>query len=125
MKITTIIIRLLFGSLLLFGSVPYFLNLFPQPVLTGSMKTFVDGINASVYLMPLIKAIELICGISFMVNRFIPLATIIIFPIAINILCVHIFLAPEGLPIAIFILLSNLFLAFRNKEHYKGLCIIK
>ncbi len=71
MKITRIIIRLLLGSLLLFASVPYFLNLFPQPELTSSMKTFNDGIYASVYLMPLIKAIELICGILFLANRFI------------------------------------------------------
>lgn len=125
MRTTIFIIRLLFGSLLLFGSVSYFFHLFPQPELSGSMKIFNDGINASVYLMPLIKATELICGISFIVNRFIPLTTILIFPITINILGVHLFIAPEGLPIAIFILLSNLFLAFSYKEIYKCLLVSK
>jgi putative oxidoreductase len=125
MKTATIIIRILLGALLLFGSIPYFLNLFPQPELTGNMKTFSDGLNAAVYLMPLVKAVELICGIAFITNRFIPLATIIIFPIAINILCVNIFLVTEGLPVAIFILVANLFLAYRNREQYKIILLAK
>ena len=125
MKVTTIIIRILFGSLLLFSSIAYFLNLFPQPQLIGGMKTFSDGIEAAKYLMPLVKAIELICGLAFVFNRFLPLATILIFPISLNILGVHIFLASEGLPVAIFILVANVFLAFRNKEYYKSLFIVK
>lgn len=125
MKVTTVVIRILFGALFLFSSIAYFLNLFPQPEVTGGMKIFNEGINASTYLMPLVKAIELICGIAFIVNRFIPLATILIFPISVNILGVHIFLAPEGLPVAIFILAANLFFAFRYKELYKSLFIVK
>jgi|SRR5688572_1544039 len=125
MKITTIIIRVLFGALLLFGSVPYFLNLFPQPELTGNMKTFNEGLYAAGYLMPFIKGVELVCGIAFLTNRFIPLATILIFPVVINIFLVHVFLAPEGLPVALFVLSANLFLAFRNKEHYRGFLAIK
>lgn len=119
MKVTTIVIRILLGALLLFSSIAYFLNLFPPPELTGEMKTFNDGINASIYLMPLVKAIELICGLAFIINRFVPFASILIFPISLNILGVHIFLAPEGLPVAIFILAANLFLIFRCKEYYK------
>lgn len=121
MKVTTIVIRFLLGALLLFSSIAYFLNLFPQPELTGGMKTFNNGINASTYLMPIIKAIELICGLAFVLNRYVPLTSIIIFPISINILGVHVFLAPEGLPVAIFILAANLFLAFQSREHYKAL----
>lgn len=125
MKIATIIIRILFGVLLLFGSIPYFLNLYPQPELLGKFKLFNEGINAALYLMPLVKAIELICGITFIINRFMPLATVLIFPISVNILFVNIFLVPEGLLVGIFILLANLFLAYRYKEHYKTLFIAK
>ncbi len=125
MKVITIVIRILFGALLLFSSIAYFLNLFPPPELTGAMKTFNDGINASIYLMPLVKAIEFICGLAFITHRFVPLAAMLILPISINILGVHIFLAPEGLPVAIFILAANLFLAYRSKEHYKAIFAIK
>lgn len=124
MKITTTIIRILLGTLFVFGSVAYFFNLFPQPELTGDMKTFNEGLNASGYLVSLIKAIELICGLAFIAGRFVPLATVVIFPIVVNIVGVHVFLAPEGLPLAIFVLLANLFLAYRNKDHYKELMVV-
>ncbi|MEQ6120968.1 DoxX family membrane protein [Reichenbachiella sp. MALMAid0571] len=125
MKITTIIIRVLLGLLFVFASATYFLNLVPQPELTGDMKTFNEGLDASGYIMPLVKAIELICGIAFVTGRFVPLATVVIFPIVVNILGVHAFLAPEGLPVAIFTLLATLFLAYINKDHYQGLMTIK
>ncbi|EPR69119.1 hypothetical protein ADICYQ_1891 [Cyclobacterium qasimii M12-11B] len=103
----------------------YFLNLVPQPELTGDMKTFNEGLDASFYLMPIVKAIELACGISFITGRFVPLATVIIFPIVVNIVGVHVFLAPEGLPVAISVLAATLFLAYRNRAHYKGLLSIR
>lgn len=125
MKIITIIVRILLGALFIFGSVSYFFNLFPEPELTGDMKIFNDGLNASVYLMPFVKAIELVCGVAFILGRFVPLATVVIFPIAVNIMGVHIFLAPAGLPVAIFVILANLFLAYRYKNHYEELMTIK
>jgi hypothetical protein len=73
----------------------------------------------------MVKTIELLCGIAFIIGRFIPLATILIFPIAINILCVHLFIAPQGLPVALFIIAANLFLVFRNREHYRCILVVK
>lgn len=125
MKIAKIIIRVLLGLLFVFASVSYFLNLVPQPELTGAMKTFNEGLDASGYIMPLVKAIELVCGIAFIVGRFLPLATVVIFPIVVNIVGVHVFLAPEGLPVALFALFATLFLAYTNKDHYKSLMVIK
>src|SRR6187431_3239277 len=100
MRITTIIIRSLIGLLLLFASISYFLHLFPEPPLTGNMKIFNDGLNASGYLVPLVKIIELICGLSFVTAKFNKLTYILLMPISVNIICTHIFLAPEGIPIA-------------------------
>ncbi|MEO9801704.1 MAG: DoxX family membrane protein [Reichenbachiella sp.] len=121
MKIITIIVRVLLGLLFVFASASYFFELAPQPQLTGDMKTFNDGLDASGYIMPTVKAIELICGIAFIVGRFIPLATVVIFPIAVNILGVHAFLAPEGLPIATFVFAATVFLAYKHKGHYNML----
>lgn len=123
MKIVTLVARTLLGMLFVFSSLAYFFNWVPQPELTGDMKTFNDGLNASGYLVPLIKATELICGIAFIVGRFVPLAVVVIFPIVINIVSVHTFLAPEGLPIALFVLFVSLFLAYRNRDHYKSLWV--
>jgi uncharacterized membrane protein YphA (DoxX/SURF4 family) len=124
-KIATTIIRIFFGALLVFASIAYFFKLFPAPELEGKMKIFSEGIDASVYLMPLVKGIELICGILFIVNLFVRLATIVIFPIVVNILAVHSFLAPEGLPFALFMVVANLVLILHNRHHYKSLLVIK
>jgi len=50
--------------------------------------------EATVYLMPLLKVTELLCGLAFISGRFVPLATVVIFPITLNILLFHTFLAP-------------------------------
>lgn len=121
MKVAMVIVRTLIGLLFLFASVAYFLNLVPQPEMTGKMKLFTDGLAASGYLMPLVKTIELFCGIAFVAGRFVPLAVVLIAPIAVNILLVHVFLAPEGLPVAIPIFLGLLFLAYVYRKNYEPL----
>lgn len=121
MKIATIIVRVLIGALLLFASIAYFFHLFPEPVLTGDLKTFNEGLAASHYLMALVKALELICGLAFVSGKFVKLANIVIFPITINIVLTHIFLDLENIPTALFLLLGNLFLIYRNWNHYKNL----
>lgn len=121
MKIISILIRILFGALLVFGAVAYFFHLFPEPVLTGALKTFNEGMAAAMYLMPLVKALELLCGISFLWNRYTALSSIVILPISINIVLVHVFLDLKNLPVAVFVILANVFLLYRNWNHYKGI----
>lgn len=121
MKIIAIIIRSLIGLLLLFASVSYFLHLFPEPPLTGNMKTFNEGIKASKYLMPLVKTIELTCGLSFIIGKFNKITFLLLMPISVNIICTHLFLAPEGIPVASFLFLGNIFLIYTKWDSYKGL----
>ena len=116
-----IIIRSLLGVLFLFASIAFFLKLMPEPVLQGNMKAFNDGIRASGYLMTFIKVTELVCGLSFISGRFTTLANVAIFPVTLNIFFYHVALDPKGLPIAIFILLGNLFLAYYYRANYKTL----
>lgn len=121
MKIAAIIIRVLMGLMFLFSSVSFFFNLIPTPPLTGGLKTFNDGLVASVYLVPLIKGTELVCALAFISGRFVPLAVVVIFPVIVNIVLIHSFLAPEGLLVAILLLLADLFLAYYYRERYKAL----
>lgn len=121
MRVAAIIVRTLMGLLFLFASITFLFKLITPPPLTGAMKLFNDGLEASRYLMPTVKVIELICGLAFVTGRFVPLATILIAPIIVNIFFVHVFLAPEGLPVAIFLALANAFLAYYHREAYKPL----
>ncbi len=125
MKIAVIVVRTLIGLMFLFASVTYFLNLVPQPELTGNVKTFMDGIAASIYIMPVVKAFELLCGLAFVSGRFVGLAVVLIFPIALNILLINAFLTPGGLPIVIPLFLGVLFLAYAHRENYESLLAAK
>lgn len=121
MKWTVIIVRSLMGLLFLFASITFLFKLITPPPLTGAMKTFNDGLTASVYLMPTVKVLELVCGLAFLTGRFVPLATLLMAPIILNILGVHLFLGHEGLPLAIFLVLANGFLAYHHRESYRPL----
>ena len=125
MKIATIIIRTLIGLLLLFASITFFLKLAPEPVVTGDFKAFQVGLVASAYLMPLAKAVELLCGLAFVFGRFVALANLIILPITVNILFINFFMSPETLPLALFLFLGNVFLIFSYWNNYKSLFVAK
>ncbi|MGI9056153.1 MAG: DoxX family protein [Pyrinomonadaceae bacterium] len=125
MKIIVIIVRTLIGLMFLFASITYFLNLAPPPEFTGNTKVFMDGLAASKYIMPVAKVFELLCGLAFVSGRFVPLATVVIFPIVLNILLINALHLPEGLPVAIPLFLGILFLAYANRESYKSLLTAK
>ena len=125
MKTTTVVVQILLGLLLLFASISYFLKLFPAPELEGNMKVFQEGLIASSYLLPLVKLVELFCGLCFVSGRFVILANLVIFPITINIVCINFFLTPEGIPVALFLLLANLFLIYTRRGGYKALFCVQ
>jgi putative oxidoreductase len=125
MKIAVKITRILLGILLIFSSMAYFFNLIPVPELFGAIKEFNEGVEASGYLIPLIKGTELVCGLALLSGYFVPLALVIFFPLAVNIMCLHFTIAPEGIPIAIFVMATTLFLVYAKRAHYKELVTIK
>jgi putative oxidoreductase len=124
MKIAMIIVRTLMGLLFLFASVSYFLmimGVFPMPPLEGPMKTYNEGLAASGYFFMLLKITELVCAILLLTGRFVPLALIVLSPIIINIFFVHLFLDRTGLPVAIFLIAANIFLAYCYRDAFKPL----
>ena len=119
MRITVIIVRTLIGLFLLFASITYFFPVAPTPVFTGNMKTFVEGVGATGYLMTLAKWVELLCGLSFVSNKFTRLFAVVLMPVSLNILLINIFMMPEGAPIAAILFLGNVFVMYSNWNSYK------
>lgn len=119
MKIAATIVRTLLGLLLLFGSIAFFANIAPPPEFNPQQQAFFDGLTASRYILPVIKTFELLCGIAFVSGYFVPLATVVFFPIAVNILLTHVFVMPDGLPVAIGVAIAESLLVFANFEKYK------
>lgn len=122
MKIAMLIVRTLMGLLFLFASVTFLFNLIPTPEIpAGPLKSFNDGLAASGYFMYVLKVTELICGLLLVTGYFVPLALVVLAPIVVNIFLVHAFLAPEGLPIAIFVVAAEIFLAYYYRDAFKPL----
>ena len=125
MKIAVIITRVLMGGMFLFASIVVLFNLIPHPEVTGKVKVFMDGMAATGYLLTTVKIFELLCGAAFIIGKFVPLAAVVIFPIILNILMFHIFMDHSGLPIAILLMIGDLFLAYYYREKYKPLFVAK
>jgi len=121
MKVAMLIFRTLMGLLFLFASIVVLLNLIPKPEMTGTVKTFNDGIDSVGYFVPMLKITELLCGLAFVTGFYVPLATVVIAPIIINIFMFHAFIDRTGLPVAIFLVLANIFIAYYYRDSYKGL----
>ncbi|MFA5328737.1 MAG: hypothetical protein WC384_13170 [Prolixibacteraceae bacterium] len=125
MKFAVILVRVLMGLKFAFASIVVLFNLVPHPEMTGDIKTFNDGLEASKYMITTIKLFELVCAVSFLSGRFVSLATVIIFPITLNILLYHSFLDPQGLSVAVPLMIGNLFLAYYYRDRYKPFLAIK
>jgi len=124
MKIAMIIVRTLMGLLFLFGSIYYFLMVMgvaETPPMEGPVKAFNQGLAASGYFFHLLKITEFVCGLLLVTGRFVPLALVVLSPIIINILAVHIFLDRSGLPVALFLVFANVFLAYCYRDAFKPL----
>jgi uncharacterized membrane protein YphA (DoxX/SURF4 family) len=121
MKIATLIIRILLGAFMVFAAVAYFFELFEAEAPTGNMLPFMTGIIASKYLLPLAKTVELIAGISLLSGKFMKVALLALLPISINIFLIHTVTQVSEVPVAIFVLGTNLFLIYSQWNSYKGL----
>ena len=68
------------------------------------------------HYLTFIFSVEAIGGALLLVNRFVPLALILLGPILVNILLFHSLMAPEGLPVALFstVLWAIVFYAVRR-----------
>ncbi len=113
MRKIPLIARLVLGFIMFASGLAGLLNLIPPPAdLPEAMLTFMSGMAASVYFMPLVKGTEVICGLLLMSGFYVPLALVVLAPVILNIFLVHAFLAPSGLPLAIVLGALEIYLAF-------------
>ena len=125
MKIAMIIIRTLMGLFLLFASVSYFFELVKPPaVMPEATITYNKGL-AIAHILPIVKGIELICGLMLLIGRFATLATLVIFPITVNIILFHAYADPANIGGGIILLVFNLFMAYYYRKNYAPLFAIK
>jgi putative oxidoreductase len=102
MKIASTIARYLLGVTLLTFGLNGFLHFIPMPPPTGVAAQFIGALFVS-RLYVVIFLLQIVPAVLLLVNRYVPLALTILGPVIFNILCFHIFMAPAGLPLALFV----------------------
>lgn len=113
------IVALLFGLLLINGGLNKFLNYMPVPenLPTALIKDSVALLEIE-WLMPLIGIAEVVGGLLIIVPRTRALGALVVFPVMVGVLLTHIFVAPDGLIIALVIWAILLWIIVENKQKY-------
>ncbi len=101
MKIATLIARILLGLLFLVFGLNGFLHFIPMPPPTGLAGQYMGALFLSHYLA-VVFALEAVGGLLLLLNRYVPLALVLLGPVLVNIVLFHACLAPAGLPLALF-----------------------
>jgi len=121
MKIAATIARYLLGLMfLIFGS-NMFLNFIPMgPMPAGLAGQFSAALFAAHYFY-VVGAVMVVSAILFLVNRYVPLALVLLGPVLFNILLFHILMAPKGIGMGLFATLLWLLVAYRVRSAFSGI----
>jgi uncharacterized membrane protein YphA (DoxX/SURF4 family) len=123
MKITTLIARILLGFVFVLFGLNGFLQFLPKPAtMPEAAVSFFAGMAATGYMLPLLFGTQIGGGALLLIGM-VPLALVILAPVIVNIVAFHVFIAPDGLPLAIVVGLLALFLAWRNRDAYRPLLV--
>lgn len=118
MKIAVTICRLLLGLVFLVFGLNGFLHFIPNVQMPDGAIAFVTALARSGYMMPLLFSAQVVAGVLLLSGFFVPFALAILAPIIVNIFLFHIFLAPDGIPLAIVVVAIELFLVWANWDAF-------
>lgn len=116
------IIQGLFGLMLIGFSLTPLFGWQPPPAEEGA-QLMRDAVFESGYIIPIILLVYFVVGVSRLIDRFVPLTALMLFPISLNILLFHAMLnrAPFGLIAAVLFFLVNVYMLVRNLRSYAAL----
>jgi putative oxidoreductase len=123
MKIVTLIARILLGLVsLVFGLNGFlnFLNMGPMP--TGLAGQFMGALFISHYYW-VVAALQIVGGLLLLVNRFVPLALVLLGPVIVNILCYHVFLNHAGAALAIVVTILWFIVFYAKRQYFSGISV--
>lgn len=115
------VIRIIFGLLLVIFGANKFLNFMPAPEnLPDAVLNYMTALM-STKTLHLVGAVEVIAGLSFIFNKYGALLAIILMSVSINAVLFHAFLGPADIMGALILLLLNIVMLFGYKDKYKDL----
>ncbi len=114
------ILRILFG-LMFIGFFFMWVSDWPLPDVPPRATKLREGLLAAGYFFPIINIVYLLVGVSYLTNRFVPLATIILFPITLNVVLLHLFLVQSMLPRIAILVIPQAVMIYACWDAYKPL----
>ena len=120
MKIASHIARYLLGLIFLVFGLNGFLNFLHMPQPTGVAAQFIGAIFVSHFYV-VIFLLQIVPALLLLANRYVPLALTILGPIIFNIVCFHAFMAPAGLPLAVFVTALWVLVAYSVRSAFSGI----
>ena len=99
MRIAALIARYLLALMFLVFGFNGFFHFITMPPMPGLPGQFMGAVFAS-HMYVVIFLLQIICGLLFLIGRYVPLALVLLGPVIVNIVLFHAFMAPSGLPLA-------------------------
>ena len=122
MKTTVLVSRLILGFLYFVFGLDYFFTFIPvQPLHTGVTGAFIAGLKGIGYFYPMMKVVEIVCGLSLLINRYAPFSAVAVFSISLNVFLFHTILVPSGWYMGCLLLGPNLLLGWGYRKYYAGM----
>lgn len=124
MKKATIAARIILGFIYLVFGLDYFFHFIPyEPNHTGKVAAFKSGLMGIGYFYPMIKSIQVIGGLSMLLNRYAPFFAVVLFPLSLNVFLYHTILVPSGWWMGVLLLVPNLYLGYAFWNYYKPMFV--
>jgi hypothetical protein len=120
MKTASLIARYLLGVIFLVFGLNGFLPFIPMPAPSGVAGQFMGAMFVSHYLV-IVFLLQLIPAILLLMNRYVPLALVLLGPVIVNIFLFHCFMAPSGLPLATVVAILWVLVAAGVRPAFSGI----
>jgi uncharacterized membrane protein YphA (DoxX/SURF4 family) len=120
MKTAVLIARILLGIIFVVFGLNGFVPFLPQPEMPQAANAFFGALAASGFMLPLLFATQIVGGALLLLGM-VPLGVLVLTPVIVHIVGFHVFLAPDGLPLAIVVAALGLFLALTHRRAYRPL----
>ncbi len=125
MRIVALVARLLLGLIfLVFGLNAFlqFMSMGPMPA--GLAGQFIGALFQSHYMW-VVAALQIIGGLLLLINRFVPLALVLLGPVMVNILLYHLLLNLSGIVLAVIVTLLWFIVFYVHRQYFSGMFVQK
>jgi uncharacterized membrane protein YphA (DoxX/SURF4 family) len=121
MKIVILIARLLLGLIFVVLGLNGFLNFLSMgPLPTGLAGQFIGALIHSHYFW-VVAGLQVVGGLLLLVNRFVPLALVLLGPVIVNILLYHLLMNLAGIPMAILVTILWFIVFYGHRQNFSGI----